>query len=76
MKKTLASALTSYREFRAAKARNRPYRVIRTLIISLVAAYLLLLSFPQVLFAHEVTYKNFYGLFKRASGSKRLCGAR
>ncbi|MBA2525498.1 MAG: hypothetical protein H0V18_06895 [Pyrinomonadaceae bacterium] len=59
MKKTLASALSSYREFRAAKARNRPYRVIRILVISLVAAYLLLLSFPQVLFAHEVSYKNF-----------------
>ncbi|MCM3904734.1 MAG: hypothetical protein ND866_23810 [Pyrinomonadaceae bacterium] len=59
MKTTLTSALTSYREFRAAKARNRPYRVVRSLIISLVAAYLLLLSFPQVLFAHEVSYKNF-----------------
>lgn len=33
--------------------------MIRNLIISLVAAYLLLLSFPQVLFAHEVSYKNF-----------------
>ncbi len=59
MKKALDFALSSYREFRSAKARNRPYRVIRNLVISLVAAYLLLLSFPQVLFAHEVSYKNF-----------------
>jgi hypothetical protein len=59
MKKQLASALSSYREFRAAKARNRPYRVIRNLVASLGAAYLLLLCFPQVLFAHEVSYKNF-----------------
>lgn len=59
MKKALASALTSYREFRAAKARNRPYRVIRNLAVSLAAAYLFLLCFPQVLFAHEVSYKNF-----------------
>ncbi|MBA3354546.1 MAG: hypothetical protein H0U18_01115 [Pyrinomonadaceae bacterium] len=41
MKKSLASALSSYREFRAAKARNRPYRVIRNPVVSLVAAYLL-----------------------------------
>jgi hypothetical protein len=59
MNKALTSALTSYREFRAAKARNRPYRVIRGLIVSLVTAYLLLLCFPQVLFANEVSYKNF-----------------
>jgi len=59
MKTALTSALNSYREFRAAKARNRPYRVIRGLIVSLGTAYLLLLCFPQVLFAHEVSYKNF-----------------
>jgi hypothetical protein len=59
MKTALSSALSSYREFRAAKARNRPYRIMRNVVVSLCAAYLLLLSFPQVLFAHEVTYKNF-----------------
>lgn len=59
MKKHLGSALTAYREFRSAKARNRPYRVIRNLVVSLAAVYVLLLCFPQVLFAHEVSYKNF-----------------
>lgn len=59
MNKAVASALSSYREFRAAKARNLPYRVIRTLVVLLVAAYVLLLCFPQVLFAHEVSYKKF-----------------
>ena len=59
MKKHLTSALSSYQEFRAAKARNRPYRVIRSLVFSLAAAYVLLLCFPQLLFAHEVSYKNF-----------------
>lgn len=59
MKKALSSALSSYREFRTAKARNRPYRIIRNVVVSLGAAYLFLLSYPQVLFAHEVTYKNF-----------------
>ncbi len=44
MKKSLASALSSYREFRAAKARNRPYGVIRNMVISLAAAYLLILQ--------------------------------
>ncbi len=59
MKTTLATALNSYREFRAAKARNRPYRVIRSVVVAVAAGYLLLLCFPQVLFAHEVSYKNF-----------------
>jgi hypothetical protein len=71
MKNTLTSALTSYREFRAAKAQNRPYRVIRNLLVSLVAAYLLLLSFPQVLFAHEVSYKNFT-VYSRAPLDKNI----
>jgi hypothetical protein len=59
MQKPLASIFNSYREFRAAKARNRPYRVLRNVIVSLAVAYLLLLSFPQVLFGHQVSYKNF-----------------
>lgn len=34
-------------------------RTGRIVFLSLAAAYMLLLSFPQVLFAHEVSYKNF-----------------
>ena len=34
-------------------------RVVRYAFLSLAAAYLLLLIFPQFIFAHEVTYKNF-----------------
>lgn len=59
MKNFLTSALNSYREFRAAKKQNRPYRILRSLVVSLAVAYFLLLCFPQVLFAHEVSYKNF-----------------
>ena len=39
--------------------RSKLKRAGRYLFLSLAAAYLLLLSFPQVLFAHEVSYKNF-----------------
>ena len=38
---------------------TKRYRIGRHLVLVLGAAYLLLLSFPQVLFAHQVSYKNF-----------------
>lgn len=50
--------LTPYRQYRAAKANNRLLRWLGYLPYSAVIAYLLLLSFPQVLFAHEMSYKN------------------
>jgi len=39
--------------------KSKLYRTGRYAFLSLAAAYVLLLSFPQVLFAHEVSYKNF-----------------
>lgn len=39
--------------------KSKLYRAGRYVFLSLAAAYLLLLIFPQVLFAHEVSYKNF-----------------
>ena len=39
--------------------KSKLYRTGRYLLPSLAAAYLLLLCFPQVLFAHEISYKNF-----------------
>ena len=59
MKKALSSAFTAYRQFINAKAKSRSYRIFRYLVVSAVMAYLLLLSFPQVLFAHQSSYKNF-----------------
>jgi len=59
MKQALQQLMTSYREYRQAKAKNRAYKVARAALLAIVAAYLLLLSFPQVLFAHQMTYKNF-----------------
>jgi hypothetical protein len=58
MKTLLSSAVAHYRGFQAAKANNRTYRVLRYLLVSFAVAYLLLLSFPQVLFAHQISYKN------------------
>jgi hypothetical protein len=58
MKKAISSALAAYRRYRAAKANSRTYRILRYAFVSLVAAYVLLLCFPQVLFAHQISYKN------------------
>ena len=58
MKRVWSSALSVYRQYRAAKTARRGFRLISYLFISPVAIYLLLLSFPQVLFAHETSYRN------------------
>src|SRR6185503_18166466 len=58
MNKALSSALSAYRQYRAAKAKSRAYRTVRYLFVSLAAVYFLLLIFPQVLFAHETSYAN------------------
>lgn len=55
MKQTLASSLASYRQYQAAKRKSRAYRAVRYTILSLAVAYVLLLCFPQVLFAHQVS---------------------
>src|SRR4029077_4471568 len=58
MSKALSSALDAYRQYRAAKAKSRAYRTARYLFVSIAAAYFLLLIFPQILFAHEISYGN------------------
>jgi len=59
MKTPISAALSSYRQLRAAKRQNKAYRIVRNAILFIGAAYLLLLSFPQLLFAHETSYKDF-----------------
>ena len=59
MTNKLSSAIATYRRYRAARNQSKLYRAGRYLFLSVAAAYVLLLSFPQVLFAHEVSYKNF-----------------
>src|SRR5713226_4835710 len=58
MNKALSSALAAYRRYRAAKTNSRAYRVLRYLVVLIVVSYVLLLCFPQVLFAHEISYRN------------------
>lgn len=58
MKRALSAALTAYRRYKAVKANSRAYRVSRYFFITIVVAYVLLLSFPQVLFAHEISYRS------------------
>ena len=58
MKRALSSTLTAYRRFKSAKASSKAYQLVRYLVVSSVAAYVLLLSFPQVIFAHEFSYRN------------------
>lgn len=59
MNNALTSAWDAYRRYRAAKARNKFYRTARYFFLGFAAVYLFLLCYPQVLFAHQVTYKNF-----------------
>jgi hypothetical protein len=59
MNNALASAMDAYRRYRAAKAKSKLYRTFRYLFVSLAAAYVFLLFYPQVLFAHQISYKNF-----------------
>ena len=59
MRNLVTSVLRAYRQYRIAKAKSRPYKVLRYAVFAAVLGYLLLLSFPQVLFAHESSYKNF-----------------
>lgn len=58
MNSTLASILSAYRRYRSAKAESPTYRIVRYLLVTLVVGYILLLSFPQVLFAHQMSYGN------------------
>lgn len=59
MSKPLSAALAAYRQYRAAKAKSKTHKILRYLLMSAVVAYLGLLCFPQVLFAHQVEHHNF-----------------
>lgn len=53
------AALDAYRRYRTARANSKLYRTFRYVVFSAAAAYVLLLCYPQVLFAHQISYKNF-----------------
>ena len=55
----LSSDPNPYRGHQGRNVKSRTRRVARAVLYSIAAAYLLLLCFPQPLFAHQVTYRNF-----------------
>jgi hypothetical protein len=58
--RTATSALVAaYRRYWAAKTTTGANRVLRHLPAWIATTYLLLLCFPQVLFAHSLSYRNF-----------------
>jgi hypothetical protein len=58
MKTTLTTLAKSYRSYRTA-LKNRPvFRLLTYIPWVLVLGYVLLLCFPQVIYGHEMTYKN------------------
>lgn len=59
MKKFLSEAFDAYRQYRNFKKQNRAYKIFRYALTGVFAAYFLTLLFPQYLFAHEVSHKNF-----------------
>jgi hypothetical protein len=59
MKNFFSSAFGAYRKYRSFKKTNRIYKILRYSLSAIFAAYFLTLVFPQYLFAHEVSHKNF-----------------
>jgi len=59
MKNVITSALNAYRQYRAAKKKNRAYKILRYSLLAVFLAYFLTICFPQYLFAHEVSYQKF-----------------
>src|SRR5262245_63905090 len=57
-RRAISALVLAYRRHRAAKKRTGANRVLRHLPAWMAATYLLLLCFPQVLFAHELPYRN------------------
>lgn len=59
MKTFLSAALNSHREYRNFKKQNRAYKIFRYILTGIFGVYFLTLIFPQYLFAHEVSHRNF-----------------
>jgi hypothetical protein len=59
MKKILSSTFNAYRKYRNFTKTNKTYKAVSYSLITIMGIYCLILIFPQFLFAHEVSYKNF-----------------
>jgi hypothetical protein len=58
MKNALRESLTAWRQYMAGMTGSRTYRALRWFAACGALGYILLLSFPQVLFAYEVSHGN------------------
>ncbi|MBA4184498.1 MAG: hypothetical protein H0X49_10885, partial [Acidobacteria bacterium] len=59
MKKILSSTFNAYRKYRTFTKQSKTYKAVKYSLVTIFAAYGLILIFPQVLFAHKISYKNF-----------------
>ena len=59
MKAFPASTFNAYQKYRAFSKRNKVYKAGKYLLTAIFAVYGSILVFPQVLFAHEVSHRNF-----------------
>jgi len=59
MKKVLSSTFSAYRKYQKFKKTNKTCKAVSYSMMTILGVYCLLLIFPQFLFAHEVSYKNF-----------------
>jgi hypothetical protein len=55
----LSKGLRAYRGYRSFSKRNKTYRAVNYSLIAIASVYCLLLLFPQILFAHQISHKNF-----------------
>ncbi|MGI9036298.1 MAG: hypothetical protein ACR2GD_09700 [Pyrinomonadaceae bacterium] len=59
MKKFSEAIFVAYRTFQTFTKKSKSYKAVKYLLITVFTAYGLIIIFPQFLFAHEVSYKNF-----------------
>lgn len=57
--KIINSAFNAYRKYRKFTKTNKKHKAVSYSVMVILAVYCLILVFPQFLFAHEVSYKNF-----------------
>ncbi|MGH9948101.1 MAG: hypothetical protein ACRD6X_13000 [Pyrinomonadaceae bacterium] len=57
--KVLNSTFAAYRKYRKFTKTNKKYKAINYTLAGILAVYGLILIFPQILFAHQASYKNF-----------------
>ena len=59
MKNILSPMINIYRRYRSFSKKNKTYRAINYSIALIASVYCSLLLFPQILFAHQLSHKNF-----------------